>query len=163
MIYKIINSEKIRIQRAILSCLLIITTLITFSGCMTTEMFYISPESVNYGNQGEITKIQLKNGTSIDCENKTIKFERDSNSVGYIVIVTHSADTVKKGNKLYIQSKEQRITASDILKIHLKKTDVNGGLTALAIVGGLIAVILIIGAISLSGADEIKIPIPVPR
>lgn len=144
MMYKIICSESLRFTRTILIYFLIISYLTTFSSCMTTESLTVSPDSLKPGSSVEITKIKLKNGDSIDCENKVIQVIKRSDSIVALSIYNKIS---REGSETF--RKNQVIQLNDILTFQLEKSETNIPLTILFVSGiligffGLIALLII--------------------
>lgn len=132
---KVSNSPKhSSIVRVAIICFLIISFIVTINSCSTTEMAYVSRNSLNSGYTGEINKIVLKNGIAINCKGKLIKFEGGSDSTGFVVLST--ADTVRSGNNSFsIRWNEQRMANTEIQKIYMEKTESDTTKTVLVILG----------------------------
>lgn len=81
-------------------------------------------------NVSEIIKIELKDGTMIDCKEKMIKFETGIDSVSYIIL---KSCTVGKDYQTYWS--EKRIPEKDIYKIYMEKSEINGMETAIFVTG----------------------------
>lgn len=142
MLNEIINSERLRLKRTILIYLLIISYLTTFSSCMTTESLTVSPDSLSYAKSGDITKIILKNGKSIDCENMFIEIIKRSDSIVALSIYKFNRAS-RENAETY--SKTEIISLNDILTVQLEKNEIDTTMTILLVsgivilVGGLIA------------------------
>lgn len=140
MLYRIINSESLRFKRTVLIYLLIITYLTTFSSCMTTESQTVSPDALSSESSAEITKIKMKNGTSVDFENKIVKIINKTDSALSLNIFTRASreNTGLESNKMIIP-------LNDILAVQLEKSETDVPLTILLaagiiiVAGGLIA------------------------
>ncbi len=130
MIYKIINSAKMRFKRVLLCCILIITTLITFSSCTTTEHTFVRAGSYDNESGSKIIRIILKNGTVINCEDKIVRFENNYDMSQDFII--SAADTLKAGT---INWKEQRISGTDVQKIYIEEENVDATKTVLILSG----------------------------
>lgn len=50
MFYNIINSRKLRLQKAVMIYFLIISYMATFNSCMTTENSFVSPDKKHSEN-----------------------------------------------------------------------------------------------------------------
>lgn len=134
MFFKVFNSLSPGFLKVFIKSLMIILYVTTLYSCTTTELFNKTPESLESGYSGKITKIELKNGNFIICKGKIVKFENVSDTTGFIVIL--SADTVKTvNNRNDIQMKELRIAKTDVLKIQLEKTETDTANTVLLILG----------------------------
>jgi len=138
MFNRIFNSSDIKFQRAVFHIFLIISYVTTFSSCMTTYNYPVFPDNIGKVTSSEITKIELNNGTIIDCKNTIIKFEKGADSVKYIVLNSY---TVGKGYKTYW--KEKRIPEKDVYKVYMEKSEVNGTQTTFLVLGITIAVIIL--------------------
>jgi len=145
MIYKIINSSGNKFKRAALNLFLILSYLTTLSSCMTTHDTWENPETINQANTAEIKKIELNDGTIIDCKDKILKFENAGDSGKYIVIKSCTA-----GNDFQTFRTEKRIQEKDIYKFYIEKTEANGSTTLLVIGIAVIVVIAFLIAIGQS-------------
>jgi hypothetical protein len=111
---------------------------------MTTESLTVSPDSLKPGSSVEITKIKLKNGDSIDCENKVIQVIKRSDSIVALSIYNKIS---REGSETF--RKNQVIQLNDILTFQLEKSETNIPLTILFVSGiligffGLIALLII--------------------
>ena len=143
MIYGKINSLKMKSGRNKVCIILVFSLIVTFSGCMTTHNYNESPDTYNFETPSKITQIELNDGKVIDCDNKIIKFETDSDSVKYIVI-----NSYVKGKEYKTYWFKKRIPVSDILKIHSEKSELNIRATILLCVG-LAAIVALFVAISI--------------
>ena len=120
MIYSKINSCKMRTERVLLCCILIITTMITFSSCTTTETSVVTNDRFDRESQAKIIKIILKNGIVINCEDKIVRFENNYDMSGDFIIST--ADTMNAGT---VNWKDQRISGTDIQKIFIEEENID--------------------------------------
>lgn len=152
--FRVLVTRRPVVQRAIFNIFLNIFYMSALNSCTTTEMTFVSPEAIESGSTGKITKIELKDGTIINCRNKKVKINK-SDSTGFIVLT--SADTVKSGdNRSSIQMNEQRIPESDILNIQLEKSEADTTKTVFVILGiaaGAALVYLIVLIAGISGSD----------
>ena len=139
MIYRIINSTGNKFIRTALNIFLILSYIATYSGCMTTYNSWEMPGTMNQINFNEIKKIELKDGTMIDCKDKILKFENAGDSGKYIVIKSYTV-----GNDFQTFLTEKRIPEKDIYKIYIEKSKVSGSTTTLLVIG-----IIVIGIIAL--------------
>jgi len=130
MIYSKINSCKMGTGRVLLCCILIITTLITFSSCTTTESSYVRVGSYDEGSQSRIIKIILKNGIVINCEDKRVRIENNYDMTSSFIIST--TDITNAG---VINWKEQRIQGRDIQRILIEEEKTDATKTILIITG----------------------------
>lgn len=138
MIYKIIDSSGNKFLRAGLSIFLIISYLSTFSGCMTTHNTWEMPETINQANTSEIKKIELNDGTMIDCKDKILIFVNAGDSGKYILIKSYTA-----GNDFQTFWTEKRIQEKDIYKFYIEKSEVNGSQTTVVIIVLAVAIAVI--------------------
>lgn len=135
MFYKIINSSKLKSLRVFLNSFLIITYLTSFSSCATTESLTVSPDSLRTESSEQITKIVMKNGSSIDFENKIIEKINKTDTT----IVLNIYSRVSRENT-GTDRKEIIIPLNDILTVRLEKTDLDIPLTIIVLLGVLIVV-----------------------
>lgn len=130
MFYNILNSSDVKSQRAAFHIFLIISYMATFSSCMTTHNYWEFPENAEKVNASDITKIELKNGIMINCKDKIINFENGADSVKYIVV-----STIVEGQDFKTYRSEKWIAEKDIYKIYVQNSEINGGKTALLVLG----------------------------
>lgn len=138
MFYRIINSSDIKIPRAAFHIFLIISYMTAFSGCMTTYNYPVFPDRIEKVNSSEISKIELNNGTIIDCKNTVIKFEKGADSTKYIILKSY---TTGEGYKTYWT--EKRIPEKDVYKVYMEKSEVNGTQTTFLVLGIAVAAIIV--------------------
>ncbi len=143
MFYYIINSRKFRYKRAVIIYLLVISYMVTFNSCMTTKNFSVTPDSLDSASIHEISKIKLKDGTSIDCEDKIIKLKKEADST---LLFDISSYTVGDNYQTYWTKKQ--IAAKDILKIQLEKSEANTDATVVLVIicGAVLALIIAVGS-----------------
>ena len=153
MIYRIVNSKRMRVIKALLSCILVISTLAAYSGCATTEIVPTKAENVEYGSPAVITKIILNNKLSIDCRNTFIRIDRETDPSGIFSIMY--TDTVKESNKGFIYKtrwNELRIPERDIYKVYMEDQEMSVTSAVLIILGLMALAALLVGiGISQSG------------
>lgn len=130
MFYIKLKSSDTKKLRAAFHIFLIISYMTTFSSCMTTYNYWEFPENAAKVASSDITKIELKNGIIIDCKDKLIKFEKGADSVKYIVV-----STIVAGKDYKTYSTEKRIPEKDIYKIYIQNSEINGGKTAILVLG----------------------------
>jgi len=153
MIYRIVNSKKMRVKKALLSCILIIFILVAFSSCATTEIIPRKAENVEYGSPAVITKIILNNKLSIACRNTFIRIDREADQSGIFTIIY--TDKLKESNNGYVYKtkwNELRIPERDIYKVYMEDQEVSVSSAVFIILGLLTIAALLIGiGISQSG------------
>ena len=150
MIYLKINSYRMRTGRILLCCILVFTTLISFSSCTTTESSYLSAGTYNEGSQSKIIKIILKNGIVINCEDKRVRFENNNDMTASFVIST--ADITNGG---VINWKEQRIPGTDIQRILIEEEKADATKTLLVVSGIVIVAVVVLLVLAGIGFGDI--------
>ena len=138
MFYIKLKSSDTKKFRAAFHIFLVISYMSAFSSCMTTYDYSVLPENTGKVTSSEITKIELKNGTIIDCKNTIIKFEKGTDSVKYIILKSY---TLGDGYKTYWT--EKRIPEKDVSKVYMEKSEINGTQTTFLVLGIAIAVIIV--------------------
>lgn len=136
--YKILNSSDLKFPRAAFHFLLIFSYITTFSGCMSTYNYPVFSDRIEKVHSSEISKIELNNGTIIDCKNTVIKFEKGADSTKYIILKSY---TTGEGYKTYWT--EKRIQEKDVYKIYLEKSEVNGTQTTFLVLGIAVAAVIV--------------------
>ncbi len=146
MFYNKINNPKIKIYRVIINCSLILAYLNSFNSCTTTGMYIVSPNSVEAGANADIKMIELKDGTSIDCEGKLIwKVREPDSSVVFVIASDSNIKTQDSTGQSATIRSDTRIPEKDVKKITMEITKGNTVLTAVAIGVGILFIVLIIG------------------
>ena len=155
MFYNKINSRKIRIYKVILNCFLILVYLNSFSSCETTGLYNISPGDLKTGSTAEIKKIELKNGTVIDCAGKLISIEREpDSSLVYVILSDEPVKTKSGGDQKSVKSGNVRIPEKEIRALTLEKSESDPTMSHLAVGGGLLILVIIIVLISLASSTN---------
>ena len=149
MIYAKINSCKMRSERVLLCCILIITTMITFSSCTTTETSVVTNDRFDRESQTKIIKIILKNGIVINCEDKRVRFENNYDMTGSFVIST--ADITNDG---VINWKEQVIPVTDIQRILIEEENTDATKTILIVSGIVVVAAILIFVLAAMGFGD---------
>ena len=151
MFYNKINNPKIKIYRVILNCFLILAYLISYSGCETTGLYNVPPGDLKTGPTAEIKKIELKNGTELDCEGIMISIERDQDSSLVYVIRTNEPLKIRSGgDQKTVNWRDVRIPEKDIKALSFEKTVSDPTMTGLAVGGGILILAAIIALIAAS-------------
>lgn len=152
MLNAIIKSGRFRICILFVNSIIILTYIIVYCGCSTTEVLTESPDVQKPGFTREIKYIELLNGKEIDCEDKLMKIEKTSESTGIIII--QYEDTIRAGSagSTYKSDwNELRIPLKDIRNFQMydnSQTDaVSGTVIAITVV---ISGLIIAGAVMLS-------------
>ncbi len=151
MFYNKINNPKIKIYRVILNCFLIMVYLINFSSCMTTGLYNVSPDSLEPGPTADIKKIELKNGSVIDCSGKLIRIDREpDSSLVYVILSDEPVKAKSGGDQKEVNWSKVRIPEKEIKALTLEKSVSDPAMTGLAVGGGvlMIAIIVLIAAAS---------------
>lgn len=143
MVYNIKYSNKLQFPFHILSCILVLSYIITLSSCMTADITYVTPEAVEPSNFSDVSLIVLKNRMTIDCRNKAVNFEKGNDSVFYFTLLNKVP-----GDEYKTYGEKQLIPANDILKIQLSGSRLGGGGIGLIIVGVAVVGILIAAVIA---------------
>ena len=136
MLNNIMNSESLRIINSIFIYLLVISYITTLSSCTTTESLIVSPDSLNSSYSDEIANIKLKNGNSINCENKIVEFIKRTDSTAALYL----SSRVSRENTESFRS-NQIIPLNDILSVQLDKTETDLPMTILIAGGALIVLV----------------------
>lgn len=133
-----LKSSVIKKLRAAFHIFLIISYMSAFSSCMTTYDYSVFPDNIRKVNSSEITKIELNNGTIIDCNNTIIKFEKGADSVKYIILKSYTV-----GERFETYWTEKKIPEEDVYKIYMERSEVNGTQTTFLVLGIAIAVAIV--------------------
>ena len=153
MFYNKINNSKIKIYRVILNCFLVLVYMSSYSGCTTTGLYSVPPGDLKTGSTAEIKKIELKNGTVIDCAGKLIRIEREADSsLVYVILTDEPVKTTSGGDQKAVKSGNVRIPEKDIRALTLENTGSNSTTTGLAVGGFLVILALIIALIAVGNS-----------
>jgi hypothetical protein len=130
------NSESLRIINSIFIYLLVISYITTLSSCTTTESLTVSPDSLNSSYSDEIVNIKLKNGNSVNCENKIVEIIKRTDST----VALYISSRVSRDNTESFRS-NQIIPLNDILSVQLDKIEADFPMTILIVGGALIVLV----------------------
>lgn len=148
MLFIVINSGSLKSKSRILISLLIVSCMITLCSCTTIESFTVSPDSLKSGSPGQITNIKLKNGDSVECENRNVEVIKKSDSVIVLSVLNRfTRENSGSINDVLI------IPLKDTLNVRLNRTEIDESLTILLVVGLLIAAV----GLTLSGTFSFEI------
>lgn len=152
MFYNNINNTITRIFIVILNCFLILVYLNSFIGCETTGLYNVSPGDLETGSTAEIKKIELKNGSVIDCAGKLIRIEREPDSTLVFVMWTDEPVKTKSGgDEKALNWSNVRIHEKEIRALTLEKSEFDPTMTGVA-GGGLLILAIIIALIAAIGS-----------
>ncbi len=153
MFYNKINNSKIKIYRVILNCFLVLVYMSSYSGCTTTGLYSVPPGDLKTGSTAEIKKIELKNGTVIDCAGKLIRIEREpDSSLVYVILTDEPVNTKSGGDQKAVKSGNVRIPEKDIRALTMENMGSNSTTTGLAVGGFLVILALIIALIAVGNS-----------
>ena len=148
MFYRFINSGKLRFQRIIVNCIVVISYIITLKGCMTTDTSYVTPETIESPAFENISLIILKSRITIDCKNQKVNLEKGNDSTFYFTLIP-----VARGEGFKTNGEKQMIPVKDVLRIQLSDDRLSDGGVALIITGILAIGLFIAYAIAISNLD----------
>lgn len=148
MFYRFINSGKFRFQRVIVNFIVVISYIFTLKGCMTTDISYVTPETIEPSTFENISLIILKSRITIDCKNKIVNLEKGNDSTFYFTVTP-----VAGGEGYKTNGEKQMIPVKDVLRIQLSESSLSDGSVALLIVGALAIGLIIAYAIAVSSMD----------
>lgn len=149
MFYSIIYSGRMRNIRVLISFILIISYMIMYSSCTTTDIEFINPHTQGSGMLKDITKIKLISGRIINCKDNLIMIKKSSDTTGFVFIQT--SDTVRAGSSGYgymTSWNELRIPLSDIQNFQIYEAKGNGAMSFGIILGSLILISLLIFSVA---------------
>jgi hypothetical protein len=149
MIYSIIYLGRMRNIRVLLCYTLIVSYMIMYSGCTTTDIEYLNPDTQGSGMLKDITKIKLISGRIINCKDNLISIEKSSDTTGFALIQT--SDTVRAGSNGYgylTSWNELKIPLSDIQNFQIYETKGSGAMSFGIILGSLVLITLLCIAVA---------------
>lgn len=150
MICSKINSCKMKTERVLLSCILIITTLIPLSSCTTAESSYVNSVKPGKESSVRVLKIILKNGVVINCKDKIVRIENNYDTGRDFIIST--ADTIGSGT---VNWNEQRFPELAIQKIYIEEDNVDATKTVIVVSGVVIVSVLFLLVLGALGMVDI--------
>jgi len=126
----------------------------SYSGCTTTGLYSVPPGDLKTGSTAEIKKIELKNGTVIDCAGKLIRIEREPDStLVYVIQTDEPVKTKSGGDQKAVNSGNVRIPEKDIRALSFEKSVSDPKMTTgLAVGGGILILAAIIALIAFVSA-----------
>ena len=153
MFYNKINNSKIKIYRVILNCFLVLVYMSSYSGCTTTGLYNVPPGDLKTGSTAEIKKIELKNGTVIDCAGKLVSIERETDSsLVYVILTDEPVKTTSGGDQKAVKSGNVRIPEKDIRALTLEKSESDPTMTGVAAGSGILILAAIIALIAVGNS-----------
>ena len=115
---------------------------------MTTDISYVTPETIEPSTFENISLIILKSRITIDCKNKIVNLERGNDSTFYFTI-----SPIAGGEGYKTAGEKQMIPVNDVLRIQLSESSLSNGSVALLIAGALAIGFIIAYAIAVSNMD----------
>ncbi len=166
MIFKTILSIRYRLEFKLLACSLVISLLLTISGCTTTENHRVSNDKLPSEIDYEIVKVVMKNGLLIDLRGKSAYYVKEykgkKNLIFYSTTDTmkisedtlnlftkdktsdSAIDTIRTSKDSLLVFPTIKIIELDSVRwVTIKKTEVDVGKTVLIVVAAITVVILL--------------------
>ena len=166
MIFKIILSFRYGLEFKLLACLLVISLILSISGCKTIETLRTDSKNITSHKDYEIINVIMKNELKIDLKNKSARFVREylgkKNLIFYSTrdTIRISEDTLNIFSKKRIAdtAKDTTLSSTDSLMVFptikiieldevkwvtIKKTEVDVGKTILFVVAAITVIWLL--------------------
>ena len=141
------NSSKLSDLRSLIIWILILSHLITVSGCMTTETRKVEPDALRTDHLVIITEIVLTNGKVIDCTDKFITFNGLPDTSKSLKIQYFDTVKVNDSGRYNMISKTDTVAFSDIVSLKFSDKHINVGMTVLVALGILSVAAVLLGLI----------------
>lgn len=129
------NSSKLSDLRSLIIWILILSHLITVSGCMTTETRKVEPDALRTDLLVIITEIVLTNGKVIDCSDKFITFNGLPDTSKSLKIQYFDTVKVNDSGRYNMISKTDTVAFSDIVSLKFSDKHIDVGMTVLVALG----------------------------
>jgi hypothetical protein len=147
MFFKLITSSHSRNTFYFITCFVLFSFTLTLGGCYTTYTETTTPSVIEYKTDYEIVKALTKNGLLLNLKDKHAMYQSEYKGKKN-VLVYYTVDSVKTGEYSYkLQANYETVNINDLLSITVVKEELNAGLTILATIGVIAALIGIIGLI----------------
>jgi hypothetical protein len=147
MLFKIISKYKNTNPYTAFILFLITAFLVSFNGCVTTEIQQVQSEKLPQLQDSKILKLMMKDGLVIDLKDYNAKYynsyKGESNVIVYMDYKTifEKQDTVKR------HYTEQIVNLKDVVSVVVESEEINTGMTILAATGvGLLIAVIVIAA-----------------
>ncbi|MBK6505036.1 MAG: hypothetical protein IPG02_05055 [Ignavibacteria bacterium] len=129
------NSSKLSDLRSLIIWILILSHLITVSGCMTTETRKVEPDALRTDLLVIITEILLTSGKVIDCSDKFITFNGLPDTSKSLKIQYFDTVKVNNSGRYNVVSKTDTVAFSDIVSLKFSDKHIDVGMTVLVALG----------------------------
>ena len=129
------NSSKLSDLRSLIIWILILSHLITVSGCMTTETRKVEPDTLRTDLLVIKTEIVLTNGKVIDCSDKFITFNGLPDTSKSLKIQYFDTVKVNDSGRYNMISKTDTVAFSDIVSLKFSDKHIDVGMTVLVALG----------------------------
>lgn len=129
------NSLKLSDLRSLIIWILILSHLITVSGCMTTETRKVEPDALRTDLLVIITEIVLTNGKVVDCTDKFITFNGLPDTSKSLKIQYFDTVKVNDSGRYNMISKTDTVAFSDIVSLKFSDKHIDVGMTVLVALG----------------------------
>jgi hypothetical protein len=144
MFLKKITSAKRQNLLYCITCAVLFSFILTLGGCYSSYRETTNPQTIEYKTDYEIVKALTKTGLVLNLKDKHAIYKSEYEGLKN-VLVYYTLDTVKEKDNAYkVHANYQMIAINDLLSVTVEKEEINAGLTILATLGVIAALIGIV-------------------
>lgn len=111
MIFNTISNLKYKSEFKLVTYLIVLSIILSLSGCATTESLRVESESITYNMNYEIVEVRMKDGTVINLRGKSPRYFEEWENKKNILVYTN--DTIWISKKSYKISDETKVIELD--------------------------------------------------
>ena len=142
MIYIIIHSLRYKLEFKLITYLIVLSIILSLSGCATTETHRISSDNMHYKMNYKITNVIMKNGLVLDLQDKSALYFREYNNKKNVILYT-TTDTVRVSkDSLNLSPVTKVIELDDVKKVTIEKSGTTFVIPILIIAGCAVLLVL---------------------
>jgi len=142
MIYKIIHSLRYKLEFKLLTYLIVLSIILSLSGCATTETQRVSSDNMHYKMNYKIINVIMKNGLVLDLQDKSALYFREyNNKKNVILYITADSIRVSK-DSLNLSPVTKVVELDDVKNVTIEKSGTNVVIPILIISGCAVLLVL---------------------
>ena len=115
MIFNTILNSKYKSEFKLFTCLIVLSIILSLSGCATTETLRVETENINYNMNCEIVNVIMKDGKVIDLRGKSPRYTEEWDNKKNVILYA-AVDTVWISEKRYSVSDGIKIIELDSVR-----------------------------------------------
>jgi hypothetical protein len=153
MIFNIITSAKFRKLYFCITITILFTFVLSIGGCYTTYKETKTPSEIANISDYKIVSATTKTGLVLNLKDKNAMYSKEFEGQRNVLIY-RLLDTIMIGENTGYRIRYEVIRLSDLLSVRVERVEVDAGLTILATIGIIVALLAIIGIIVLATKES---------